>query len=108
MVEDCIILTKVNTLEPLNTATLPSEMYQTEEIHEILRNFIAETTYTPLDQIKDDTLIFVQGIFDSMGFISLINFLEEQFAIHADDSDLLEENFESIKAITGFIKTKLN
>ncbi|MBK7212336.1 MAG: acyl carrier protein [Bacteroidales bacterium] len=83
-------------------------MYQTEEIHEILRNFIAETTYTPVDQIKDDTLIFVQGIFDSMGFISLINFLEEQFTIHADDSDLLEENFESIKAITGFIKTKLN
>jgi len=77
------------------------------EIKEKLRRFISETTYTPESQIKDDTLIFIQGIFDSMGFISLINFLEEEFLIKAEDSDLLEENFESINAMTVFIERKL-
>jgi len=82
-------------------------MLSTTEIKDKLRKFISETTYTPESQIKDDTLIFIQGIFDSMGFISLINFLEEDFLIKAEDSDLLEENFESINAMTVFIERKL-
>jgi len=82
-------------------------MLSTIEIKDKLRKFISETTYTPESQIKDDTLIFIQGIFDSMGFISLINFLEEDFLIKAEDSDLLEENFESINAMTVFIERKL-
>jgi len=77
------------------------------EIKDMIRQFIIETTYTPADKIKNDTLIFVQGIFDSMGFISLINFIEEKFDIRADDSELLEENFESINAISNFVKRKL-
>jgi acyl carrier protein len=77
------------------------------EVKDIIRQFIVETTYTPSEKIKNDTLIFVQGIFDSMGFISLINFIEERFAIRADDSELLEENFESIDAISNFVTRKL-
>jgi acyl carrier protein len=88
-------------------ATISTKMHTSVELKEILRNFIADTTFTPLQQIQDDTLIFVQGIFDSMGFISLINFLEEEFSINAEDSELLEENFESVNAITGFIERKL-
>jgi acyl carrier protein len=50
----------------------------------------------------------VEGIFDSMGFILLINFIEETFGIKAKDSELLEDNFESINAIAGFVERKLN
>jgi acyl carrier protein len=42
-----------------------------------------------------------------MGFISLINYLEETFSITADDSELLEENFESINAIANYVQRKL-
>ena len=55
-----------------------------------IRQFIVETTFAPEEQVKNETLIFVEGIFDSMGFISLINFVEETFAIKAKDSELLE------------------
>jgi len=41
-----------------------------------------------------------------MGFIMLITFLEEEFGIKTVDSDLIEENFESINAITEFIQRK--
>jgi len=73
-----------------------------------IRQFIVETTFAPEEQVKNETLIFVEGIFDSMGFISLINFVEETFAIKAKDSELLEENFESINAIASYIERKLN
>jgi acyl carrier protein len=42
-----------------------------------------------------------------MGFIMLISFLEEEFGIKTNDSDLTEENFESINAITDFVSRKL-
>ena len=41
-----------------------------------------------------------------MGFIVLITFLEEEFEIKTVDADLLEENFESINAITNFVLRK--
>jgi acyl carrier protein len=41
-----------------------------------------------------------------MGFIMLITYLEEEFGIKTVDSDLIEENFESINAITEFIQRK--
>ena len=49
-------------------------------------------------------LIFVEGIFDSMGFVLLINFIEETFAFKAKDSELLEDNFESIDAMAKFVR----
>ncbi|NVO19003.1 MAG: acyl carrier protein [Bacteroidetes bacterium] len=82
-------------------------MENATEIDVIIKQFVVETTYTPADKLNCETLIFVQGIFDSMGFISLINFIEERFGIRADDSELLEENFESINAISNFVRRKL-
>lgn len=78
------------------------------EIKNKVRQYVLETTYASPDQVKDESLIFVEGIFDSMGFIMLINFIEETFAIKAKDSELLENNFESINAIAGFVEKKLN
>lgn len=78
------------------------------QVKDKIRQFVVETTYSPAEQVKNDTLIFVQGIFDSMGFISLINFIEETFSVKAEDSELLEDNFESIDAIANFITHKLS
>ena len=83
-------------------------MENTTEIKIKIRKFIIETTYAPDDQVNNNTLIFAQGIFDSMGFISLIDYIESTFAIKANDSDLIEDNFESIDAIARFIGRKLN
>jgi acyl carrier protein len=76
------------------------------EIKDKIRQFIVDTTFASKDLVKNETLIFVEGIFDSMGFVSLINFIEESFSIKAKDSELLEDNFESIDAIARFIESK--
>lgn len=78
------------------------------EVKKKIRGFIAETAYISEEEINYDTLIFADGIFDSMGFLSLINYIEDHFEIKAQDAELLEENFESINAIAGFIEKKLN
>lgn len=73
---------------------------------EVIRNFIAESTFTDLKLIKDDTLIFDEGIFDSMGLLGLINFLESEFGVLTDDTELIEENFGSVERIASFIVKK--
>jgi len=83
-------------------------MIETLEIKKIIRKFIAETAFVSEDKINDNTLIFQDGIFDSMGFLSLINFIEDHFKIKAEDSELLEENFESVEAIASFVVKKNN
>ncbi|MBN1820507.1 MAG: acyl carrier protein [Prolixibacteraceae bacterium] len=83
-------------------------MKTTVEIKEELKKFILETTFAPAEQVQNETLIFEQGIFDSLGFISLITFIEKNFQISPKDSELLEDNFESIDAMTRFIESKLN
>ncbi|NOX47772.1 MAG: acyl carrier protein [Chlorobi bacterium] len=83
-------------------------MIETLNVKESIKKFIAETAFVPVDEIKDDTLIFAEGIFDSMGFLSLINYIEDEYRIKAEDSELLEDNFESVSAIEKFIHRKLS
>ena len=78
------------------------------EIKDKIRKYIIEETFASPDQVKDESKIFVEGLFDSMGFVLLINFIEETFGIKAKDSELLEDNFESINAIADFVMQKLS
>jgi acyl carrier protein len=73
---------------------------------EKVKSYVLQAVYADKEKIHDDTLIFKEGYFDSMGFMVLISFLEEEFGIKTGDADLLEENFESINAITEFVKQK--
>jgi acyl carrier protein len=75
-------------------------------IKEKVKNYVLQAVYTDKEKIKDVTLIFKEGYFDSMGFMVLISFLEEEFGIKTNDNDLLEENFESINAISDFVTRK--
>jgi len=73
---------------------------------EKIKNYIIQSSHADANKIKDESLIFKEGFFDSMGFIMLITFLEEEFGIKTIDADLIEENFESINAISDFIVRK--
>ena len=79
---------------------------ESQIIKEKTRTHIQQSVYADTNKIKDDTLVFKEGFMDSMAFIVLVTFLEEEFKIKASDSDLVEENFESINAITDFVLRK--
>ena len=80
----------------------------TFRIKEKVKSYILQSVHVDKEKIRDDSLIFREGYFDSMGFILLITFLEEEFGIKIGDADLIEENFESINAIIDFIQRKIN
>jgi acyl carrier protein len=77
------------------------------EIEEKIRAYVLNVTSVEKTNIQNNSLIFKEGYFDSMGFVLLITFLEETFKIKTVDADLVEENFESIDAITDFVIRKI-
>jgi len=81
--------------------------YDPTIIQEKVKQYILQASHADGNKIKNESLLFKEGFFDSMGFILLITFLEEEFKIKTSDSDLLEENFESINAIRDFVTRKL-
>mgnify|MGYP001343520764 CR=1 FL=1 len=87
----------------ITSLAMTAELAATQEK---IKNYIVQTSHADANKIKNESLIFKEGFFDSMGFIMLITFLEEEFGIRTQDSDLIEENFESINAITDFIQKK--
>lgn len=79
----------------------------TTKIREKIKAYVLEETFADGDKIQNDSLVFKEGYFDSMGFVRLVSFLETEFGIKIYDADLVEENFESINAITDFVTRKI-
>jgi acyl carrier protein len=70
-------------------------------------DFVCKTTFSDPKKIHDGTLLFDEGIFDSMGLLNLISFLEEDFGVKVNDSELNADNFGSINAIASYLERKL-
>jgi acyl carrier protein len=73
------------------------------QIKEKILKYITDNTFAEKGNINDNTQLFDEGVFDSMGLVMLISFLEEEFDLQTNDTDLILENFESINAITKYV-----
>jgi acyl carrier protein len=82
-------------------------MQKETDIKTKVKNYIIESTFDDVEKIKDDTLIFEEGILDSMGLLFLIEFLQEEFNLTTNDDELVVENFQSINSILSFIESKM-
>lgn len=74
---------------------------------EQIRKFISRETFTDPKKLGDSTLLFEEGIFDSMGLLNLISFMEEEFSVKVADSELDTANFGSVNAIVSFLERKV-
>ena len=80
--------------------------HEIEQIKIKVKEFILQQTFADNSKILNESLVFKNGYLDSMGFVSLIVYLESEFNIITQDRDLIEENFESINAIADFVVRK--
>lgn len=74
-----------------------------------IRNFITTEILhgsqpKPLD---DHEPLIESGIIDSMGIMTLLVYVEEQFSIQIPSGDLVPENFASISSIAALVDRQL-
>jgi len=80
-----------------------------DEIMHALRDYIISTfpraRYLP---VSYTTNIIDNDIIDSLGMISILNYIESTYSLNIDDDDIIDANFSSIHAMADMIITKLN
>ena len=59
------------------------------------------------DDLTSDDNLFETGALDSTGVMDLIMFIQEKFGVTIEVEEVIEENFESIRAVKKMIKAKL-
>lgn len=77
-----------------------------EAIKAAIRGFLSRSFDT--DGLADDADIFALGFVTSLFAMQLVEFLESEFTIAVESEDLEIANFESLRAITGFVERKLS
>lgn len=78
-------------------------------VREVLTDYIREIvakTGQPLPTLDQPLLDSAGGVIDSMNMWPLIVFVEERFGIKVEDTDLMQENFRTLRALTKFIESK--
>jgi acyl carrier protein len=78
------------------------------EIAATIREFIAETFQFrgSIAGLPDDASLIKAGIFDSVGILTLVSFLEERFEIKISDDEVEPENLDSVASITALVMRK--
>jgi len=68
----------------------------------IKRNFLFDENA----ELSRDKSLLGSGVIDSTGVLELIAFLEQQYQLKLDDSELVVENFDTVEKIEAFILRK--
>jgi acyl carrier protein len=77
------------------------------EIKTKLSQYIAkEILKNPKRVIKDDEAIISSGMIDSFHLVDLSLFVENEFGVRIDDSELNKETFDSIDQLTALIESR--
>lgn len=81
-----------------------------EQISEIIRKFLFENYLFGYDEneFSNDSSFLDYGILDSTGILELIVFVENEFDIEVEDSEILPENLDSVNCVSRFVYNKIN
>lgn len=83
-------------------------MNQTHTAEDRIKDFVRK--HFPLavkNGIKPNEKWLESGMIDSLGILDLVHFLEEEFSLHITDDELMPEYFESLEAVTEFVRKKI-
>lgn len=76
-------------------------------LHARIRAFIQDSFQAPEDFPADRSLLD-SGIIDSIGVLTLVTWIEQEFGFLIDDEDVLPENLDGIDALAAFVGRKLD
>src|SRR5580765_6060341 len=77
-------------------------------IEDKIREFILKNLYyAENSDLTDDVSFLAEGIIDSMGSMELVAFVESEFKIKVEMSEVVVKNFDSIRKMAAFVRRKL-
>jgi acyl carrier protein len=78
------------------------------DIEEQVRDFLINNfIFDQAVQLGPDESLMENSIVDSTGVLELIMWLETNFDITVEDGEVLPENLDSVRSLTGYVHRKL-
>ncbi|MFT3841841.1 MAG: acyl carrier protein [Myxococcaceae bacterium] len=72
-----------------------------------LREFITTNFYVAEPAaLKDDQSLLESGVVDSTGVLEIVQFLESDFGVKVEDTEIVPENVDTISRLSAFIARK--
>jgi acyl carrier protein len=77
-------------------------------VQQKLRAFIVDNFLFGQDggELSEDDSLIEMGVIDSTGVLQLISFLEEEFNIRVEDSEVIPQNLDSLNRLAEFVQRK--
>jgi acyl carrier protein len=72
-----------------------------------IRDYLATEVLEDSSALTDETPLLKSELIDSMGVLTLVGFLEDEYGITIAADDISAENFESLLTITRLVESKL-
>jgi len=77
-------------------------------IEDKIREFIVKNLYYAEGAaLSDDASFIAEGVIDSIGAMELVAFVESEFKIKVEMSEVVVKNFDSIHRMADFVRRKL-
>jgi acyl carrier protein len=77
------------------------------DVKQRVRDFVISNFYVAdPSSLGDDASLLEGGIIDSTGVLEVIGFIEEDFGIAVQDTEILPDNLDSIQRIANFVERK--
>lgn len=80
------------------------------KVRDILTDYLSREvlakTGQPMPTLDEPLLDSGGGVIDSLNMWPLIVFVESHFGIDLEDTDLMQENFQTLRALINFIESK--
>jgi acyl carrier protein len=77
-------------------------------MEEIIKDYIKKEFLfdNPQAVVTDDQPLLEEGIIDSLGIFTLIDFIQQQFGIKIDPTDVIVENFKSVRTVADLVRSR--
>lgn len=77
------------------------------EVTETIKEYLEDELLDGDAELRADTPLLKTELIDSMGVLTLVGFIEDEFGITVGADDVSTDNFHSLETITKYVESKL-
>lgn len=105
----CVCHTPAETQLSIQATLPPEVMFHMQKIAQKIRDFVIDNfLFEEADnRFSNDDSFFENGLVDSVGILTLVEFVKEKYAISIEDDEIVPDNWDSVHRIAAFVHTKL-
>jgi len=99
----------MDSTQQVRFASSNGQAFCVDDVARTIRTFVVDNLLfgQGADHFSGDDSFLENGLIDSVGILTLVEFVRETYGVSIEDEELVPENWDSVHRIAAFIQTKL-